>query len=326
MTKRISALLLLSLLWLMPFPARAASPSAALQLLSAGHADEAMAALRLHLRAAPQDAAAHALLMRTFIAVQLWDDAIAEGRQAIALDPQNSLYHLWLGRAYGEKAEHSLWVTAVGLARKTRIEFETAVALDRGNLEAHADLAEFYVEAPSFLGGGGDKALAQADQLHSLGDETSSLAIRARVAESAGNYSLAEQQLRSAIYARQNNPDAILALAGFLQRRARMTEVESAVNQAVAGATGSNSGHVFLEGATLLYKAGRNFNGAIQMLHTYIASGQYTEDAPLFQAYYLLGSILEKSGDRQAAALQYRAALALANGFEPAQTALKRVQ
>jgi tetratricopeptide (TPR) repeat protein len=326
MTRRIAALLLIALVGVLPLPVYAANLSAVLQLLSAGHADEAVAALRLQLQAAPQDAAAHALLMRAYFATQQWDDAIAEGRRAVALDPQNSQYHLWLGRAYGEKAEHSLWVMAVGLARKTRIEFETAVALDRNNLEAHSDLAEFYVQAPAFLGGGTDKAQTQADQIRALGDETSALGISAQIAEAAKNYALAEQKLRQAIRVSHDNPNAILNLANFLQRRGRMTEVEATVNRAFLAATGSEPGYIFLEGAQSLYLAGRNFNGAMQMLRTYINSSQHSENAPLFQAYYLLGSILEKAGDKGGAAQQYRAALALASSFEPAQTALKRVK
>jgi len=54
--------------------------------------------------------------------------------------------------------------------------------------------------------------------------------------------------------------------------------------------------------------------------------GQYTsEDGPVFQAHYLLGQLLEKQGDRQAAAEEYRAALALASQFRPAKDALARV-
>ena len=40
----------------------------------------------------------------------------------------------------------------------------------------------------------------------------------------------------------------------------------------------------------------------------------------------LLGTILEKLGDRRAAADQYRAALSLARGFEPAQSALSKIR
>ena len=52
-----------------------------------------------------------------------------------------------------------------GTGKKVRTEFERAVELDPKNSEARADLAEFYIEAPSIVGGGKDKARAQAEAL-----------------------------------------------------------------------------------------------------------------------------------------------------------------
>jgi hypothetical protein len=49
------------------------------------------------------------------------------------------------------------------------------------------------------------------------------------------------------------------------------------------------------------------------------------EDAPVFKAHYLLGTILEREGDKKAAAEQYRTALSLAKSFSPAQDALNRL-
>ncbi len=72
---------------------------------------------------------------------------------------------MWLGCAYGEKAERENFLAAIVLAVKVREEFERAVQLDAKNVEARLDLAEFYVEAPAFLGGGEQKARAQAQSI-----------------------------------------------------------------------------------------------------------------------------------------------------------------
>jgi TolA-binding protein len=61
------------------------------------------------------------------------------------------------------------------------------------------------------------------------------------------------------------------------------------------------------------------------MLRRYLSTPEKTEDAPAFQAHYLLGEILEKQGNKPAAADEYRAALSLAPTYEQAQNALKRV-
>jgi tetratricopeptide (TPR) repeat protein len=303
----------------------AAAPSMA-DLLTAGHVDEAIGALHSHLQASPNDAEAHALLMRAYYAKERWDEAISAGQKAVSLAPNNSTYHMFLGRTYGEKAGHANPVSAYGLAKKARAEFERAVALDGGNIKARSDLAEFYVDAPSFLGGGKDKAAAQAEQMHHLGHEAKAHWVRSKIAEADKNYGAAEQELQAAIRSSNWDPEYILNLASFYRRRGRMKEVESTVNQAVSAANQRHNGQSLYDAAELLYRSGRNFNGAIGLLHNYISSSQHSEDAPVFRAHYLMGTILEKMGNKSAAAQQYRAALQLARDFQPAQTSLRRVQ
>ena len=88
--------------------------------------------------------------------------------KAAALDPENSEIYLWLGRAYGRRAETSSMLTAPGFATKARQFFEKAAQLNPDNLDAQSDLFEYYLEAPGFLGGGFDKASATAAQIARL--------------------------------------------------------------------------------------------------------------------------------------------------------------
>src|ERR1700760_2949566 len=132
-------------------------------LLRAGKADDALLALNTTVAHQPNDAPAYNMLCRVYYQLEQWDNAIRMAEKSVALEPQNSVYHLWLGRAMGRKAEDANPVTAFGLARKVRAEFERAVALDANNLPARSDLSEFYLEAPGFLGGDKTKANQQAD-------------------------------------------------------------------------------------------------------------------------------------------------------------------
>jgi tetratricopeptide (TPR) repeat protein len=316
-------LFLASLLLFVPKLARA-TPAA--ELLSSGRADAAIAALQQQLNAAPNNAAAYALLARTYYVMERWDDAITAARQAVALEPRTSEYHLWLGRAYGEKAEQSSWVSALPLARKTRSEFEKAVELNGSNADARCDLAEFYISAPSFLGGSKEKAQAQADRLHALGNEPPALWIQSRIAEADKNFAAAEQYLRAAISASHGNPETYLNLASFYRRQGRMADMGNSLHQAVQAANQSQQYGSLLEAAQMLNRTGRNLEEALRLVRTYVASPQHSEEAPLFQAYYLMGTIQEKLGDKRAAAGEYRTALSLASGFAPAQAALKRIQ
>lgn len=318
------SLLVAAVLAVMPVGLAATPPPA--ELLSAGRVDDALSALQARVQANPKDAEAYFLLERAYFTLQRWDDAASAGEKAVQLAPNNSEYHMWLGRTYGEKADHSSWAAALTLAKKTRAEFERAVELNNNNIPARQDLAEFYLEAPSFLGGGKEKAQSQAAELERRNQDATAHWIRARIAEKDKNYAAAEQEFKAAVQASNGSPERLLNLASFYRRRGRMSDVEATVNQAVTAATRTQSNHFLYDAAELLYRAGRNFSGAAQLLRTYIASSQYTEEAPVFRAHYLLGSVLEKLGDRRAAAEQYRASLSLAHGFEPAQAALNKVQ
>ncbi len=291
-------------------------------LLSKGRVDVAISELRAHLRAQPDDPQAYHLLCRAYYSLQQWDKAISAAQKAAALQPENSDYHLWLGRSYGEKAEHSSWLTAIALARKVRSEFETAVQLDARNVAAQSDLAEFYMEAPAFLGGGKEKAQAQAQRLSTM-DAGAAHWVQAALAERDHDWALAENEYRAAIESSGNKAEYWLSLASFYRRRGRLSDMEEAVNRASTAEI--NKSEVWVDAAEILFRAGRNFPGAIQFLRRYLDSNNTSADAPPFQAHYLLGSILEKEGNKQAAAEEYRAALALAREFSLAQQALVRV-
>jgi uncharacterized protein HemY len=79
------------------------------------------------------------------------------------------------------------------------------------------------------------------------------------------------------------------------------------------------------DAAEILVHTNRNFPDAAELLRRYLSSKTSVEQAPAFKAHYLLGTVLEKQGDMQAATQEYRAALGLARSFSPAQEALNRI-
>src|SRR5260370_216770 len=105
------------------------------------------------------------LLAKSYLELQELDPAIKSAEKAVAIDPQNSIYHEWLGRAYGEKADHASWFSAMSLAKKTRKEFQRAVQLDAKNYSARQALIEYDCSAPPIVGGGVEKALPQIKEV-----------------------------------------------------------------------------------------------------------------------------------------------------------------
>jgi tetratricopeptide (TPR) repeat protein len=291
-------------------------------LLSAGRIDDAMKALNLRLKSAPGDAEAYNLLARSYFAIQKWDQAIAAGEQAVKVAPNNSEYHMWLGRAYGEKANHSSFVTAAQLTKKIRKEFERAVELNAQNLDARTDLAEFYVEAPAIMGGGKGKAKQQAEAIAQQ-DEATAHWLQASILAKENKNDQAEREYRAAIEASHNQGSYWLNLASFYRRTGRLNEMESAITSAIMA--DKKKPNVFFDAAQILFAARRNFVGAAQFIRKYLA-GTTVEEAPAFQAHYLLGEILEKQGNKDGAVAEYRAALALAKDYDRARDALNRLQ
>lgn len=322
MIRRFSVCLIL-LLVAAAATATAPALKPAFDLLNAGRADEALRMLNSHLKSSPEDAEAYNLLARTHFSLHHWDRAIAAGEKAVAIEPNNSSYHMWLGRMYGEKADHSNFVTAARLVKKVRSEFERAVALDDSNLAARTDLAEFYLEAPSFMGGGKDKAMQQATVMKQQNAAAVAHWVYARIYDKEGLDGKAESEYRQAIKASGGDAQYWLNLASFYSSRKRYPEMEQAVTSAMH-AERHKPVNLF-DAASLLLSAGRNFVGATQFLGRYLA-GQPSEEAPAFQAHYVLGEIHEKQGDKAAAAEEYRKALALAKDFDEAREALARVE
>lgn len=291
------------------------------ELLAAGRVDQALQMLEQQIHTAPT-AEAYNLLCRAHFELGAWDAGIPACEKATGLAPNSGLYHLWLGRIYGEKADRAGFLKAAGLAGKVRTEFERAVEYSPNSWEARTDLAEFYLEAPGIVGGGKDKALAQAELIAPLNPAMAHW-VKARVAEKNKDTTAAEKEYRAAIDASQGGARAWLNLAGFYRHMNRLDEMEQALRTMESRPVDHPA--ALVDAAGMLLRTGREAPMAIRLLRRYIASSNTEEEAPVFKAHNLLGELLEKQGDRAAAADEYRTALAMAHTFRPALDGLKRV-
>lgn len=97
-----------------------------------------------------------------------YEAAAKDFNEALRIDPGASTYYHWLAKSYGRLAEAANLLEAYRLSQKTRLGLERAVELDHRNIDALADLIEFYRQAPAFLGGGREKAGDLAKRLDDL--------------------------------------------------------------------------------------------------------------------------------------------------------------
>src|ERR1700738_307045 len=88
--------------------------------LAAGRIDEAITELNGRLSSSPADAESSNLLCRAYFALEDWNRAESSCRKAASLDPDNSRFHLWLGRVYGEKADRANFLAAAGVGGEGR--------------------------------------------------------------------------------------------------------------------------------------------------------------------------------------------------------------
>ena len=296
----------------------AAADPAVSELLSLGRMNEAISVLITRV-----DPESMNLLSRAYYATERWDDAVKCGERAVTLRPDDAHYHLWLAREYGEKAASSNPLTAAAVARKAKNEFERAVQLDPSSVEARLDLAQYYTEGPTIMGGGLDKARDQAAQMAKRNSAKSHLVL-ARIAEKEKQFPEAENQLRQAVSEANEPAEYWLELAEFYRVRGRPDDMQKAVQAALAQP--SISADTYFDAANELFLGNRDFPDAILYLRKYLASGGLVEGAPAFRAHYLLGQICEKMGQAPAAVSEYQASLALASGFDRARKALNHLQ
>ena len=290
-------------------------------LLSSGHVDQAIQTFEQQIHTAPT-AENYNLLCRAQFELGAWDAGIPACEKATSLEPDNGLYHLWLGRIYGEKADRASFLSAASLAGKVRTEFERAVELSPNNWEARTDLAEFYLEAPAIIGGGKDKARAQAALIAPLNPAIAHW-VSARIAERSKDNAAAEQEYRAAIEASHGGARAWVNLAGFYRHTNRLDDMEQALRSMESSPLDRPA--ALVDGASLLLRTARDYPTAILLVRRYIALPNTVEESPVFKAHCMLGELLEKQGDRPAAADEYRSALALAHSYRQAQEGLKRV-
>ena len=294
--------------------AHADGAAPASHLLERGQADQALSLLNRVLAANPGDSAALNLACRVYFSEGLLPAAQERCERAVALAPDSSDNHLWLGRVLGRQAEKASPLAAFAQAKGFRAQFEAAYRLDARSAPAVADLAEYYVEAPHLLGGGEDKALALALAAASW-DASLAHSIRAEVAIHRKQPALAESELRAAAASPGAKPEDWVALASFYRKQGRTGDILGALDTAIARDTAHDD--ALVSAAEQLTESGERPQQAIALLRSYLASANESENAPAFAVHAQLASLLNQAGDTRSAGRELAEAHALASQWQP---------
>ena len=288
--------------------------------------DYAKAILELQGAAAkePQNGDVQLLLAKSYLELQERDPAIKSAEKAVAIDPQNSTYHEWLGRAYGEKADHTTWFSAISLAKKTRKEFETAVQLDGRNYSARQALIEFDCSAPGLVGGGEDKALPQIKQLAEM-DAAEGHFAAGNCRRQKKDFAVADEEFAKALESHPKSAELIYDIGDYAVKRSQPEWLLAVADTGERVAPGDPRG-IFYRGVALVLKR-ENLEEAERLLREYAKKAPKRSGYPRpAAAHAWLGRLFEDQNMMEEAAMEFEIALNLDPKNKMAQEALKRLK
>lgn len=298
-------------------------PEAARMAYDASNYREAVMELQAAAVKDPKNGDVQLLLTKCYLELQEHDAAINSAERAVAIDPKSSLYHEWLGKAYGEKASHASMFSALGLAKRTHKEFETAVQLDERNYSARQALIEFDCSAPGIAGGGEDKAKPEIAKLQEM-DASEWHYAEGNCRRQKKDFAAADAEFRESLQSHPKSAELIYDIGDYAVRR---SEPDSLLEVADVGerlAPGDPRGKYYR--AVGLILKNEKLEISERLLREYLQKAPKRNGFPRYAtAHEWLGRLCENRGDKAAAEKEYFAALQLDPKDKTARDALKRL-
>jgi tetratricopeptide (TPR) repeat protein len=288
--------------------------------------DYAKAVLELQVAAAkePQNGDIQLLLTKSYLELQERDAAITSAEKAVALDPKSSVFHEWLGRAYGEKADHASMFTAPGLARKTHREFEIAVQLDEKNFAARQALIEFDCAAPGMVGGGEEKAKPEIEKLQSMDAAEWHYAL-GNCRRQKKDFADADAEFKLALESHPKAAELIFDIGDYAVRRGQTDRLMEVADLGTKVAAADPRG-LFYRAVALILKNEKQ-EEAERLLEEYLRKAPKRSGYPRYAvAHEWLGRLYENQGEKESAVKEYQAALQLDPKNKSARESLKRAE
>jgi tetratricopeptide (TPR) repeat protein len=272
----------------------------------------------------PQNGEIQLLLTKSYLELQERDAAISSAEKAVTIDPKSSVYHEWLGRAYGEKADHSSMFTAPGLARKTHREFEIAVQLDEKNFSARQALIEFDCAAPGLVGGGEEKAKPEIEKLQSMDTSEWHYAL-GNCRRQKKDFADADAEFKQALESHPKSIELIYDIGDYAVRRSQADRLIQVAELGAQAAPLDPRG-MFYRAVGLILR-NEKLEQAERFLREYLKKAPKRSGYPRFAiAHEWLGRLYENQGERESAVQEYQAALQLEPKNKSARESLRRVE
>jgi len=138
---------------------------------------------------------AHFYLGQTLFYMKEFSEAADQLEEAIEIYNNDADYHYWRGQALGADAMQSNFISQALLAPKIKSEYEQTIVIDSAHILGRISLINFYLLAPSLMGGSIDKARIHAAILNSY-DEKWGRYLLAQINQKEGKIKLAEEEYK----------------------------------------------------------------------------------------------------------------------------------
>ena len=301
-----------------------ATTAADLKLLLESRDKKALASAEALAKAEPKNAEAWILLTRARLQANQAEAAVESAEKAVKFAPNNSQSHFWLGNAYGSRVGQVGMFAQMSMAPKIRDAFEKAVALDPNNLDARDGVLQFYLQAPSIVGGKDkDKVNAQANEIAKRDVARGHLA-RAQIFMSEKNTAAALKSYEAAYAAKPSDKNIRMALGIGYQMAERWND---AFKHFRAWTTrDENAGSAWYQIGRTSALSGLQLDEGIAALQKYIGMPHAANEPQNKNAFYRLGQLYAKAGKRTEAKAALQAALKLDPKFADAKTELGKLK
>ncbi len=307
------------------FPARAQeSPlDAAKRAFEKGEYTTVLSILEPAAEKEPNNGDMQLLLTKAYLQTNHADTAIKRAEKAVAINPNKSEYHDWLGQAYGEKASHAAMFSAYSLARKTQKEFDAAVKLDEHNYEAAQNLVEYDCTAPGMVGGGEEKAQPLIQKLLNL-DASQGHYAQGNCRKQKKDLAAVDAEFSKSLDSKPTSMDLIVEMADYFSGRGNGEKVLAAA-EAGAAVSPKDPRPNFFRAVGWILK-GEKLPEAEKTLKDYLPLILPRPDYPrAWSAHYWLGRLYEAQKNITAARGEYETSFKLNSKYKNAGEALKRL-
>ena len=264
-------------------------------------------------------AAAQYYIGRICIDEGKFEDAVDFLEEAVDSDSKVADYYYWLGNDYATIAQSANTIRQGLLAPKMRNAWEKAIELDPSNIDARRSLIQYYLQAPSFMGGSIDKAKEMANQIIKLKPADGHLQL-GNIYIKENNIPAAEKEFTEAS---KLDPSYKYVLGNFYLSQKQFDKAFAFYEEALKKDS---------ENYILIYSigkacalSGQRLDRGEECLKKYLTHQPNQNEPSHAGANMRLGQIYEKRGNKQEARKLYEAALKQDSKLKEAKEGLERL-